>query len=160
MIINFKCTDFFTLCQKENCVSLLIFHCCVALYIVEWWPQHSFDLCNIHGWILIKAFRNIRMCIVHHIYHYKIILLLVTVIYRISTNLVKWKETVWGIHETTLHFASPLSNSYILILYPLELYSIHDVLWDFRASNKLYQTKPTKAINLLRCMHKTLLYDQ
>ena len=103
MILTFKCTDFFTLCQKENCVSLFIFHCGLAWYIVEWWPQHSFDLCNIHGWILMQAFRNIPMCIVHHIYHYKIILLLVTVIYRISTNLVQWKET--GVRDTWNYLA-------------------------------------------------------
>ena len=52
MILNFKCTDFFTVCQKERCVSLLIIHCDVAWYNVEWWPRHSFDLCNNRGRIL------------------------------------------------------------------------------------------------------------
>ena len=32
MIWNFKRTDFFTLCQKERCVSLLIIYCDVAWY--------------------------------------------------------------------------------------------------------------------------------
>ena len=35
MILNFKCTDFFTLCQKEKCVSLLIIHCDVVWNNVE-----------------------------------------------------------------------------------------------------------------------------
>ena len=35
MILTFKCTDFFTLCQKERCISLLITHCDKAWYILE-----------------------------------------------------------------------------------------------------------------------------
>ena len=32
MILNFKCTNFFTLCQKKRCVSLLIIHWHSMLY--------------------------------------------------------------------------------------------------------------------------------
>ena len=65
MILNFKCTDFFTLCQKDRCVSLLIIHCDVAWYIVELWPRHSFDLCNNFG-ILVCMCTN---CIFHVLYY-------------------------------------------------------------------------------------------
>ena len=49
MIFIIKLLDSFLCCKKESWVFLLITHCDVAWYILEWWLWHSFDLCNNHG---------------------------------------------------------------------------------------------------------------
>ena len=53
MILNFKCTNIFA-CVKR-CVSLLIIHCDVAWYNVEYWPRHSFDLCNNRSRVVFNS---------------------------------------------------------------------------------------------------------